>query len=55
MNSKFEFSSILNKLITESGFFEIIKTAQLSDSEKWGVLDGKSGENLLNEIDLLFA
>ncbi|MFO2977058.1 hypothetical protein SCO70_05800 [Legionella pneumophila serogroup 3] len=55
MNSKFEFSSILNKLITESGFFEIIKTAQLYDSEKWGVLDGKSGENLLNEIDLLFA
>ncbi|HAT5918458.1 TPA: hypothetical protein ACG3NF_001717 [Legionella pneumophila] len=55
MNSKLEFSSILNKLTTESGFFEKIKTAQLYDSEKWGVLDGKSGENLLNEIDLLFA
>ncbi|HIG0328898.1 TPA: hypothetical protein ACX87D_002809 [Legionella pneumophila] len=55
MNSKFEFSSILNKLTTESVFFEKIKTAQLYDSEKWGVLDGKSGENLLNEIDLLFT
>ncbi|HFL3368717.1 TPA: hypothetical protein ACG3NM_003045, partial [Legionella pneumophila] len=55
MSSKLEFSLILNKLTTESGFFEKIKTAQLYDSEKWGVLDGKSGENLLNEIDLLFA
>ncbi|HHY0693909.1 TPA: hypothetical protein ACVWXI_001621 [Legionella pneumophila] len=55
MNSKLEFSLILNKLTTESDFFEKIKTAQLYDSEKWGVLDGKSGENLLNEIDLLFA
>ncbi|HAT1856294.1 hypothetical protein ACKOUE_12725 [Legionella pneumophila] len=55
MNSKLEFSLILNKLITESDFFEKIKTAQLYDSENWGVLDGKSGDNLLHEIDLLFA
>lgn len=55
MSSKLEFSLILNKLTTESDFFEKIKTAQLSDSENWGVLDGKSGENLLHEIDLLFA
>ncbi|HAT1800141.1 hypothetical protein OQI98_03785 [Legionella pneumophila] len=55
MSSKLEFSSILNKLTTESDFFEKIKTAQLCDSENWGVLDGKSGENLLHEIDLLFA
>ncbi|HAT2064656.1 TPA: hypothetical protein JBA10_15580 [Legionella pneumophila] len=55
MNGKLEFSLILNKLATESDFFEKIKTAQLFDSENWGVLDGKSGENLLHEIDLLFA
>lgn len=55
MKNKLEFSSVMNKLITNTDFFEKIKTAQLMDSQKWGTLDGKSGQNLLSEIDLLFA
>ncbi|AMP91781.1 TPA: hypothetical protein I8Y86_002523 [Legionella pneumophila] len=50
-----EFSSILEKLAKEPGFYAQIKEAQLRDSEKWGQLDGKAGRNLLNEINLLWA
>ncbi|KGP63654.1 hypothetical protein EP47_03270 [Legionella norrlandica] len=50
-----EFSSTLQKLAKETSFYEQIKAAQLKDSSKWGALDGKAGQNLLNEINLLFA
>ncbi|HAU1853946.1 TPA: hypothetical protein JBJ57_14525, partial [Legionella pneumophila] len=50
-----EFSSILEKLAKEPGFYAQIKEAQLRDSEKWGQLDGMAGRNLLNEINLLWA
>ncbi|HAT8179975.1 TPA: hypothetical protein JA361_11045 [Legionella pneumophila] len=53
--SRIEFSNTLKKLVKESNFYEEIQAAQLKDSTKWGLLDGKSGENLLSEINLLFT
>ncbi|HHZ4586017.1 TPA: hypothetical protein ACWCZZ_002942, partial [Legionella pneumophila] len=50
-----EFSATLEKLVNEEVFYEQVKKAQLKDSSKWGALDGKAGQNLLNEINLLFA
>ncbi|HBC0466107.1 TPA: hypothetical protein I8Y90_000115 [Legionella pneumophila] len=53
--SRIEFASTLKKLIKEANYYEEIRAAQLKDSTKWGLLDGKAGENLLSEINLLFT
>lgn len=52
---RIEFSNTLKKLIKETTYYDEVQLAQLKDSTKWGLLDGKSGENLLSEINLLFA
>ncbi|HAU1872650.1 TPA: hypothetical protein JBJ80_15380, partial [Legionella pneumophila] len=50
-----EFSAILDKLVNEGNFYGQVKKAQHKDSGKWGELDGKAGQNLLNEINMLFT
>jgi hypothetical protein len=55
MQKKGDFKKALSQLCCESGFYEKIQSAQQSQSSQWGVLDGKAGEKLLQEIDLLFT
>jgi hypothetical protein len=50
-----EFSTRLEQLSLNTAFYEQIKSYQILNSNKWGTLDGKAGQNLLAEIDLLFA
>ncbi|CAM3027089.1 hypothetical protein [Legionella worsleiensis] len=50
-----EFSTRLRQLIIEKEFYQHLQSAQIKDSNKWGTLDGKSGTNLLNEINMLFV
>jgi hypothetical protein len=52
---RLDFSSKLRQLALEQTFYEEVKSAQMKDKDKWGALDGKAGQNLLKEIDLLFA
>jgi hypothetical protein len=55
VNTKADFLYALHKLISESDFLKEISTRQISDADKWGQLDGKSGERLIQLFDGLIA
>jgi hypothetical protein len=48
-----EFSCELSRITVDAAYLEEIRLAQAAVAEDWGVLDGKSGERLLNLFSLL--
>lgn len=50
-----DYSSTIHRMVTDTDYFNSIKNQQQLQSNNWGVLDGKSGENLIHEINKLFV
>lgn len=55
MTDKDSFKTKLQALVLDKNYYMDIKDKQINQSHKWGTLDGKAGQMLLKEIDLLFA
>jgi len=51
VNARLDFINTLHLLTTEPEFFAEISARQLTNAEKWGQLDGKSGERLIQLFD----
>jgi hypothetical protein len=50
-NTKSDFLNALHRFTTESEFFAEISARQLSDADRCGRVDGKSGERLIQLFD----
>lgn len=48
-----EFDEVVGQLNNDNGFYLNLKTKQNENANDWGMLDGKSGERIINLIDSL--
>lgn len=55
VNTKLDYLDTLHRLTSEPEFFAELTACQLSDADRWGRLDGKSGERLVQLFDKLIG
>ncbi|MBC8548951.1 MAG: hypothetical protein H8D23_04810 [Candidatus Brocadiales bacterium] len=55
MSSREDFQSAIQRITSDSDYYDIVAARQKTDMSRWGKLDGKSGERMLSLFDGILA